>query len=204
AGGTRREAGSGSGGTAGVVRPEPGRARTLPEGRGLNGMADGRGRNVSAVDYDPFAGGALARVVPTTEPQRELWLAAQLGEDASLAYNESVSLQLRGPLDVARLERALQFVVDRHDALHASFGPDGETFCVIERQPLQLPVEDLSALAAQKREAAVAERRRLGVETPFDLTRGRLFRAELLRLAPQEHLLLMHAHHIVCDGWSWW
>src|SRR5690606_30671956 len=52
--------------------------------------------------------------------------------------------------------------------------------------------------------AAVAERRRLGVETPFDLTRGRLFRAELLRLAPQEHLLLMHAHHIVSDGWSWW
>ena len=167
-------------------------------------MADGVGGKLAAVDYDPFAGGALTRVVPTTEPQRELWLAAQLGEDASLAYNESVSLQLRGPLDAARLERALQFVVDRHDALHASFGPDGETFCVIERQPLQLPVEDLSGLPAQERDAVVAERRRRGVETPFDLTRGRLFRAELLRIAPQEHLLLMHAHHIVCDGWSWW
>src|SRR5690606_20166894 len=204
AGGPRRQAGSGSGGTAGVVRPEPGRARTLPEGRGLNGMADGRGRNGSAGDYDPFAGGALAGVVPTTEPQRELWLAAQLGEDASLAYNESVSLQLRGPLDVARLQRALQLVVDRHDALRASFGPDGETFCVLEPAPLPLEVVDLSQLPQAGREAALAQRRRAGVETAFALAQGRLFRAELLKLSPQEHVLLMHAHHIVCDGWSWW
>jgi amino acid adenylation domain-containing protein len=167
-------------------------------------MADGRGRNVSAVDYDPFAGGALARVVPTTEPQRELWLAAQLGEDASLAYNESVSLQLRGPLDVARLQRALQLVVDRHDALRASFGPDGETFCVLEPAPLPLEVVDLSQLPQAGREAALAQRRRAGVETAFALAQGRLFRAELLKLSPQEHVLLMHAHHIVCDGWSWW
>ena len=48
-----------------------------------------------AIDYDPFAGGVLSRVVPSTEAQREVWLASQLGEDASLAFNESVSLRLR-------------------------------------------------------------------------------------------------------------
>jgi len=164
-----------------------------------------RPRNTTvAVDYDPFAGGALTRVVPTTEPQRELWLASHLGEDASLAYNESVSLHLRGALDVARLQQALQAVAERHDALRASFGPDGETFCVLEPAPLPLPLVDLSALADDARAARLAEHRRAGVETPFVLEQGRLFRAELLRLAPQEHVLLMHAHHIVCDGWSWW
>src|SRR5690606_3990370 len=126
------------------------------------------------------------------------------GEDASRAYNESVSLQLRGPLDVARLQRALQLVVDRHDALRASFGPDGETFCVLEPAPLPLEVVDLSQLPQAGREAALAQRRRAGVETAFALAQGRLFRAELLKLSPQEHVLLMHAHHIVCDGWSWW
>ncbi|MCR6626923.1 MAG: amino acid adenylation domain-containing protein [Pseudoxanthomonas sp.] len=156
------------------------------------------------VDYDPFAGGALTRVVPTTEPQREVWLASQLGEDASLAYNESVSLRLRGPLDAGRLQRALQVVVERHDALRASFGPDGETFCVLEHEPLLLPFTDLSRLAAGEREKQLAERRRVGVETPFALEQGRLFRAELLQTDAQEHVLLMHAHHIVCDGWSWW
>jgi amino acid adenylation domain-containing protein len=156
------------------------------------------------VDYDPFAGGALSRVVPTTEPQREVWLASQLGEDASLAYNESVSLRLRGALDAGRLQRALQTVVARHDALRAGFGPDGETFCVLEPAPLLLSFTDLSRFTADQREAQVAERRRAGVETPFALEQGRLFRAELLQLDANEHVLLMHAHHIVCDGWSWW
>ncbi|WP_457021361.1 amino acid adenylation domain-containing protein [Luteimonas sp. A611] len=160
--------------------------------------------NAVVVAYDPFAGGAVARVVPTTEPQRELWLAAHLGEDGSLAYNESVSLHLRGELDTARLQQALQQVVGAHEALRASFGPDGETFCVLEPAPVLLRLTDLSALDADARAAQLEQRRRASVETPFVLEKGRLFRAELLQLGPREHVLLMHAHHIVCDGWSWW
>ncbi|MDR7067470.1 amino acid adenylation domain-containing protein [Pseudoxanthomonas japonensis] len=156
------------------------------------------------VDYDPFAGGALQRVVPTTEPQREVWLAAKLDHDASLAYNESVSLRLRGALDVDRLQVALRGVVERHDALRASIGPDGESFCVLEPQAFATAFEDLSALSPQARDAAVNARRQQGVDTLFVLEQGRLFRAELLRLQADDHLLLMHAHHIVCDGWSWW
>ena len=157
-----------------------------------------------AVDYDPFAGGALSRVVPTTEPQREVWLAARLGDDASLAFNESVSLRLRGALDATALGKALQEVVARHDALRASFGPDGETFCVLEDGAFALPLTDLSVLSATEREARVASIKRAGVDTPFRLETGPLFQAELLRLSANEHLLLMNAHHIVCDGWSWW
>ena len=157
-----------------------------------------------AVDYDPFAGGALALVVPTTEPQREIWLADQLGVDASLAFNLSVSLSLRGRLDVQALRRSLQDLVDRHEALRANIGPDGETFCVLERFEIPCPMSDLADLDEVARKAAIDTHLRATVETPFALGTQALFRAQLLRLAEDEHLLVLTAHHIVCDGWSWW
>ena len=64
----------------------------------------------TAVDYDPFAAAPLSHVLPTTEPQREVWLASRLEPEASLAYNEAVSLDLKGLLDVPALERALKSV----------------------------------------------------------------------------------------------
>lgn len=156
------------------------------------------------VDYDPFAAGALALVVPTTEAQKEIWLADQLGKEGSLAFNLSVSLRLRGPLDVQSLHAALQELVDRHDALRASIGPDGETFCVLERCTLSIETRDLGGMDAAARDHAIDERLRLAVETPFDLALGPLLRAELLRICDDDHLLLLTAHHIACDGWSWW
>ena len=157
-----------------------------------------------AVDYDPFAEGELARVVPTTEPQREVWLADRLGSDASLAFNESVSLRLKGHLDADALQAALQALVDRHDALRASFGPDGETLCVRAALDLNVQLHDLTELDIAARDAAMAERLRLAVDTPFALERDPLLRAELVRLAEDDHRLILTAHHIVCDGWSWW
>ncbi|MEP6633283.1 MAG: amino acid adenylation domain-containing protein, partial [Luteimonas sp.] len=157
-----------------------------------------------AVDYDPFAGGELLRVVPTTEPQREVWLADKLGRDASLAFNESVSLRFRGSLDTDGLQASLQTLVERHDALHASFGPDGETLCVLESPMFVLQRFDVSGETESARVAAIAQQLRESVETPFALDRDGLFRAQLLRLGDDDHLLILTAHHIVCDGWSWW
>jgi len=159
--------------------------------------------SLTAVDYDPFATG-LARVVPSTEAQREIWLAAKLSVEASLAYNESVALRLRGVLDVAAMQAALQDVVDRHDALRATFGPDGETFCVPDQLALAVTQTDLATLAPAAREAALAERRAEAVRSPFDLEHGPLFRAELVCCDADDHVLLLTAHHIICDGWSWW
>ena len=157
-----------------------------------------------AVDYDPFAGGALSRVVPTTEPQREVWLADQLGRDASLAYNESVSLQFRGALNPSALQSSLQAMFDRHDALRASFDPDGESLCIREPCKLKMSAINLSNLTETDRAAALQARLLASVETPFSVSDDLLFRAELLRLAPDDHRLVLSAHHIVCDGWSWW
>ncbi|OZB76801.1 MAG: hypothetical protein B7X36_02185, partial [Thiomonas sp. 14-64-326] len=68
----------------------------------------------TAVDYDPFADTApVARVAPTTEAQREIWLACQLGGDATLAYNESITLHLRGAVDLPALTAAVRALPDR-------------------------------------------------------------------------------------------
>jgi len=149
-----------------------------------------------AADFDPFAGAALARVVPTTEPQREIWLAAKLEPAASLAYNEAVAIRLAGALDVDRLRVALGRLVERHEALRSTVTPDGADLCIAEAASIECPLRDLSDLDEALRAEAIAETERHAVETPFDLEQGPLIRAELLRLAGDEHLLVIAAHHL--------
>ncbi|MFP2934905.1 condensation domain-containing protein, partial [Pyxidicoccus sp. 3LG] len=95
-------------------------------------------------------------------------------------------------------------LVRRHESLRTTFtSQQGEPVQVIHpASELHLPVVDLGALAPEQREA---EALRLATEEgvrPFDLSRGPLFRASLLRLAPDDHVLLLNTHHIVSDGWS--
>lgn len=156
----------------------------------------------AAKEFDPFAQPALARVVPATEPQREIWLAAKLAPEASLAYNEAVTLRLRGTLDAVALHAAVGALAERHDALRATFGADGAEMYFAEHVDVPWAERDLAADPAGA-DAALAAAMRAAVETPFDLEHGPLFRAELLRLRADEHVLLLSAHHIVCDGWSW-
>ena len=156
----------------------------------------------TAVDYDPFADAPLARVVATTEPQREIWLAAKLEREASLAYNESVSLHLSGTLDLAALQTSVQALVDRHEVLRATLSKDGEELHIATQLELPCPLLDLSALSEAARESETEAALSEVVNHPFDLEHGPLVRAQLLRLAPDRHLLIFTAHHIVCDGWS--
>ena len=162
----------------------------------------GTAQQLSSVDYDPFAQAALARVVPVTEPQREVWLADKLGSEASLAYNESVSLRLHGRLDADALHAAVRELGARHECLRATISPSGDELCIAEDVVLEMASHDLSGWETQDREDAVRARLHAAVQTPFDLERGPLVRAELLTLGEQEHLLILTAHHIICDGWS--
>ena len=143
------------------------------------------------------------RLVPTTEAQREVWLADRLGTEASLAYNESISLHLRGALDVEALREAVRAMPRHHDALRATFSEDGLTLRVPAEAPtLDVPLRDASADAdPQAALAAIAARH---VSEPFDVATGPLLRAEIVRLAPEHHVLVLSGHHIVLDGWSFW
>ncbi len=154
------------------------------------------------LEHDPFGAGQVERVVPTTEAQREIWLADQLGAEASLAYNESASLWFEGPLDAAALDSALALLGERHEALHATVGPDGTELWVSTATPLRAEKLDFSALDPARREQALAAERAKAVETRFDVAAGPLIRVQLMRSDATHHELMITAHHIVCDGWS--
>ena len=144
-----------------------------------------------------------SRVVPSTEPQREVWLADALGREASLAYNESVSLHLRGALDVDALRAAVRALPRRHDALRARFADAGRALVVPPlASTLEVPLRDVSNADDPRAELGAAAHAH--VSEPFDLASGPLLRAELLRLAADHHVLLLTGHHAVLDGWSFW
>ena len=154
-------------------------------------------------DFDPFAAGAIERTVASTEAQREVWLADRMGAQASLAYNESLTLRLRGVVDSAALIAAFDALVARHPALRASFSPDGSQLLIGEATPLPLGEHDLRHLDAAAQARELAAECTDAVREHFDLARGPLFRAALYRLSTVEALVVMTAHHAVCDGWSW-
>ncbi len=154
------------------------------------------------VDFDPFAGPAIARTVPSTEPQREVFVAAQMGPDASCAYNESVSLLLNGPLDRALMERTIAALVRRHDGMRSMMSADGTRVIVMERMEVPFTFSDISAALREERERRLEEIGRVDMTTPFDLVHGPLFRVQLIKTGPDEHLLRLTGHHVVIDGWS--
>ncbi|MFC4044702.1 amino acid adenylation domain-containing protein [Dactylosporangium siamense] len=131
---------------------------------------------------------------PLSPTQREIWFLDQLGDASSQAYNETVLLDLAGPLDAATLHRALDTVVSRHDSLRTVFSEDGAWQRVLPHAPVELPVVDVGAGRTAWLDGRVRE--------TFDLTRGPLLRAALLRLAPEHHQLHLLVHHSVVDGWS--
>jgi len=135
--------------------------------------------------------------------QERLWFLDRL-EPGSAFYNIPWALRLEGALDTAALERALGEVIRRHESLRTVFAEldDVPVQTIAPFTGWTLPAEDLSALPGEAREAEVRRRATEDAARPFDLAAGPLFRAELLRLGADEHVLLMCMHHIVSDGWS--
>lgn len=157
--------------------------------------------HLTEVEFDPFAS-ELARVVPTTEAQREVWLADQLGRDASLSYNESVTLTFKGRLDLNALQQALLALSDRHEALRSTFSEDGTSLMISARGDLQARVVVLESMPEAEKVGALAAARIEAVSDAFDLAHGPLIRATLFAVGPEQNELILTAHHIVCDGWS--
>ncbi|HEY0172360.1 MAG TPA: amino acid adenylation domain-containing protein [Pyrinomonadaceae bacterium] len=140
---------------------------------------------------------------PLSFAQRRLWFLDQLEPDNPL-YNMPIALRLKGRIELRALEQCLGEILRRHESLRTIFRTDGaEPVQVVEpAEPFALHVVDLTGLDEAAREA---EARRLAGEEarrPFDLGRGPLLRAQLVRLDALDHLALLTMHHIVSDGWS--
>ncbi len=140
---------------------------------------------------------------PPSFAQQRLWFVDRL-RPGSPAYHVPAALRLTGWLDAAVAERTLHEVVRRHEALRTVFRTvAGQlTQVVLSDVPCPLPIEDLSHLPPDEREAEAAHRMAIEFRRAFDLERGPLLRAGLLRLGAEDHILWLEAHQIACDGAS--
>jgi len=142
---------------------------------------------------------------PTTEAQREIFHAVQMGDEANCAFNESNVIRFEGDLDTAILKSALHDIIVRHPALRSTFSEDGSTqHFHPSAKSIELIEHDFSSLDPHSPSALLPLSliKRAESSIPFNLTTGPLVRFELVRLSGQCHELIFTAHHMVCDGWS--
>ena len=157
------------------------------------------------LEAPPLVRSPLGPPHPLSFAQLRLWFLDQMAPDSPL-YNVPFALRLDGALDVSALGAALDGIVARHEMLRTTFSGDPEGIEPVQHvappRPLLLPLLDLSALPAEHREAEALRLTDREAARPFDLRRGPLVRAALLRLGTLEHVALFTLHHIACDGWS--
>src|SRR5690606_7348418 len=97
--------------------------------------------------FNPFAGPAIERVIYTTQPQSEIWIACKIGDkDANRAYNESVSLILKGDLNKKAIVNAIPTLVQRHESLRSIFSTDGRFMTVFKNLLITIDDQDVSKL----------------------------------------------------------
>jgi amino acid adenylation domain-containing protein/non-ribosomal peptide synthase protein (TIGR01720 family) len=140
------------------------------------------------------------RQVPLTEGQKQLWTLAQMDPEASRAYNESMALHLRGPLNVSALRSAMQLLVNRHDALRTTFDPTTNQQVIANSRTVDIPLLDVST--KHDAESLIADWQTEEARKLFDFVRGPLFHASVLRVSQQYHVLALTIHGLVIDGWS--
>ncbi|WP_257165209.1 non-ribosomal peptide synthetase, partial [Bradyrhizobium sp. SRS-191] len=136
--------------------------------------------------------------------QERLWFLDQLGL-VGAAYNLPFAVRLEGALDPIALERSFAEVVRRHEALRTHFETEqGQAVQIIDAPSVfRLGRDDLSELEDDEaRRLRIDRLLREAAVQQFDLSRGPLLRARLIRLGPQDHVVLVTMHHIVSDGWS--
>ena len=142
--------------------------------------------------------------IPLSFAQERLWFLDRLSPDAGAAYHLGRALSLYGALDAEVLQWSLNRIVERHEALRTVFVSESGRAQqeVLEGCELRLRWRDLSELEGAQREARITAEAQEERTERFDLSSAPLIRGRLLKLAEQQHVLLLTMHHIVSDGWS--
>ncbi|QMU70574.1 non-ribosomal peptide synthase/polyketide synthase [Streptacidiphilus sp. P02-A3a] len=186
------------------IRAELGVRITLRDvftARSVAGLAPLLGE--TAEPAEPIPAAPRTGPLPLSSAQRRLWFLDDLNPGTS-EYNTGVALRLRGPADPEALRRALRRLAARHDSLRTTFttvdGRGGQRVAATAALPLR--TADLGALPPAERAEAAERLLTDELSRRYDLREGPLTRALLVRLADEEHLLLLGQHHIVTDGWS--
>ena len=148
-------------------------------------------------------GSENAGLYPLSFAQQRLWFLEQL-ETGTALHNLSSGLRLSGALDISILQRAIDEIVARHEALRTTFTCIGaEVFQrVWPAAPITIPVVDLHRAPEHLREQEAYDWARSESRRPFDLVSGPLLRIKIIRMRDDDHILLLTMHHLVSDGRS--
>ena len=140
---------------------------------------------------------------PLSFAQQRLWFLEHL-EPGHPTYHIPLAVRLRGPLDPARLETALNRIIARHASLRTRFEstPEGPIQRVLPDLRLPLTINDLTALEPEARWDEARRLAREDARRPFRLDEAPLLRSKLYRLDEGDHLFTLVLHHIIADGWS--
>ncbi|RLK61737.1 non-ribosomal peptide synthase protein (TIGR01720 family)/amino acid adenylation domain-containing protein [Actinokineospora cianjurensis] len=134
--------------------------------------------------------------LPLSSAQQRLWFLSEFNPGGN-DYNSGTALRLTGELDAPALTTAIRALANRHESLRTTFRED-------DGRPVQVVHEsvEIDVRTADCTEQALADTLQAEFSQPFDLRRGPLLRALLLKLGEREHVLLLTVHHIAVDGWS--
>jgi aspartate racemase len=146
---------------------------------------------------------SISGALPVSFAQEQIWYLDQL-EPYSPLYNIAEGLRLRGHLDEAALEKSLNLIIARHEALRTNFlVEDGSPAQVVgDQRELRVEFTDLSTVPTPRQADLLQFLGDREARRPFDLPRDLLIRAKLFRLGSTEHVLVLTVHHIVFDLWS--
>ncbi|MEC4892943.1 MAG: amino acid adenylation domain-containing protein [Oscillatoria sp. PMC 1051.18] len=160
-----------------------------------------------------------SRNLPLGAAQKEIWFMAQMGEEVSRAYNQSATIHLRGSFNFSAMQKAIQEIVNRHEALRTTFSPEGDHQRIHSTWKVELPLIDFSNLGSSEISRKLSEFLAQEAQQTFDFQTGDsqeeatgeagvatgglpLLRTKIVKLAEQHHLLVLTIHHIIADGWS--
>ena len=140
---------------------------------------------------------------PASVAQQMFWYLELLQGEVT-AFNVPLRFRLAGPLDVLLLERSLNTIIERHEALRTRFGEDhGELLQIVSPElTLKIPVIDISHLPTDRIDEEADRLGSIEARRPFHLATGPLIRAELVRLSAESHILHVSIHHAIFDGMS--
>jgi amino acid adenylation domain-containing protein len=143
------------------------------------------------------------RTAPLSFAQQRLWFLDQY-EPGSTLYNLSAAIRLKGAFNVKALEQTLNEIVRRHESLRTTFSTvdDHPVQVINEPRAFRLTVVELQESCLEEKKETAARFAAEEGHTPFNLAEGPLLRVKLLRLAEDDHVLLITMHHIISDGWS--
>ncbi|WP_050780083.1 non-ribosomal peptide synthetase [Crocosphaera chwakensis] len=141
--------------------------------------------------------------LPLSFAQERLWFLDKF-EEQSNAYHEGGAIRLIGNLNIKLLNQSFAEIIRRHEILRTNFSvTDAQAYQVIDTQKTLVVHEiDLSELSVEKQLEKTQEITIQKFQTPFNLKRDLLLRVTLIKLAENQHILLVVMHHIICDGWS--